>query len=229
MKALSKLGITLVSLLLLALPLLVTCDDDSDKEPLPLAEPREISTPVSQLDTELTNVLGRISNIQSLTCEATYVIPAIDTGYTEICVKGDKLMYELMPDVTVIQDYSAGLHYTCDHTKNIAYKTDLNDKNRIPIMPCELENAIVDFDLSTVDTEILNGQSCLLLEHSDDAWGYLKIWLSSDYGFPLQVIRKCSDNASINVSASLYDKFDINPELPNSLFELPVYFQVVEQ
>lgn len=228
MKTLSKSGIMLMSLLLLVLPLMVTCDDENDKESLHSVEPTEISIPVSQLDTELTDVLERISNIESLTCDATYIVPVMGGANTKICVKGDKLTYEQMPEMIVIQDYSAGLHYTCDHSKNIAYKTNLCDKNRIPIMPCELENTIVDCDLSTVDIEILNGQSCLLLENSDDAGICLKIWLSNDYGFPLQVARKCSDSMSTNVSISLYDEFDINPELPDSMFELPVYFQVVE-
>lgn len=225
MIALSKLGITLTALPLLTLPFLVTCDDNDDREQLPLTQPKELSTSVSQFDSEHTAILEKISNIRSLACEAIYFAPAIGAVNTEIYLKGNKLTYEQMPGVTIIHDYEAGSHYVCDDSKNIAYRSALEDENRIPIFPYELENAIKVCDFSTVGTEILNGKSCFLLEHIDDMGICCKIWLSGDNGTPLRVTK----SYSYNVVISLYDEFDINPELPDSLFELPAYFQVAER
>ncbi len=193
-------------------------------------EETEIPTSTTQLLGDLSSILEKARDIDSISYDTTSSNMGLPTTITKVWMKTKpvtKWKSETTSEgqtLTCIVDHEAQEAYMYVDWMNTASRLDITDYPESPIEDTNqaIEESIAAYESTAVYEEIYDGKECVVVEYSDEDVSS-KLWIWKEYGFPLKVETNTPHGKWIIENKNI-DFSDI----PDSIFELPPGVYMVE-
>lgn len=174
----------------------------------------------------LTDILGKVKGITSFKYDMVVAVPGQATTTQKIWFEGKKMRMEATLEgqkAVYLVDISKQQAYLYTPAQNMAMKIDFGQvQESAGESPEEQTGYIMNYNPTTVGSEVLDGKSCLVIEYTTGA-GEVKMWLWKKYGFPIKTETTTAKGTTV-VELKNIELVDI----PDSMFELPAGVQVME-
>ena len=174
----------------------------------------------------LTEILGKAKNIVSYRYDAVMTIPDQPVMTTSFWLKENKMRWEGSfegQSVVYLIDKDELVAYLYMPSQNMAMKMNYSEvQETVGESMLEQSGSIEKYNPINLGTEILNGKSCLVVEHAIEA-EKAKMWIWKEYGFPIRT--EITTPKGMIVTEIKNIKFG---DILDSVFELPAGVQIME-
>ncbi len=220
----------IVPILLLAVLALVGAgcgEKEAEKGVVSPGEEEKVEEEKVEEETEsLADVLAKAKGVVSYKYDAVITTPDQAPITVKFWLKGYKLRWEGSYEgqsVVFLMDQSTQIAYTYIPAQGIAMKMDFSKaKETAGETPTEQAESVMDYNPVTLDTEVLDGKTCLVVEYSSQT-GEVKMWIWTKYGLPIRIETTTAEGKAVAEIKNI----DFG-SIPDSMFELPAGVQPME-
>lgn len=174
----------------------------------------------------LADIFAKAVGITSFKYDMVATIPGEAVVTTKMWRKGKKMRIEGTQEgqeMIYLVDTDRQLAYMYFPSENTAMKIGLSQaQETVGESPTEQSGAVMGYNPTTVGTEVLDGKTCLVTEHTTET-GEVKMWIWTRYGLPI----KTETTTAKGISVMELKNIDFS-NIPDSMFELPAGVQITE-
>lgn len=174
----------------------------------------------------LTEILGKVTGITALKYDMVATAPGQAAETVKMWREGKKMRMEATmegQDMVYLVDAGKQLAYMYFPAENTAMKIGLGKAQETAgESPTEQSESVMEYNPTTVGSEVLDGKSCLVIEYTTET-EKVKMWIWKKHGLPIRTESTTSKGTSI-VELKNIEIGDI----PDSMFELPAGVQIME-
>ena len=174
----------------------------------------------------LTEIFGKAKEISSLKYDMVVTAPGETAETVKMWRKGNKMRMEGSfegESIIYLMDADNQLAYMYFSTENTAMKISLGEvQESVGESPTEQSESVMQYNPTTLGTEILDGKSCLVIKYTT-ATEEVKMWTWTKYGLPIRT-ESTTDDGTLIVELKNIDLSAI----PDSMFELPAGAQIMD-
>jgi len=212
----------LILLLILFSFIYIGCGFKEEAEDLQQVQTQEEAT-----EDSISDILDKGQQLSSMSYEYSLTAPDMDLS-GKVWISGNKVKSETTMDgqpVIMIFDGDDGVFYSYDPLQKQAFKF-IGEKSEQGMVdtPIDYSNEIDQVDLKVLDTVVLDGVRCKVIDAGTDEYGTTKMWVSIDYGIPVRIETTLPDGTQ-TVMKYKNLKFD---EVSADTFLLPSDVQVID-
>jgi len=189
--------------------------------PEPAPEPETPAEPTAEASLE--DIVGQISNIESVTFDMIVSNQEVDEVTTRVWLKGQhsKMQTDANGQVVInIVNEETQTIYMYMPDQNTAFRLAYDESLESPLE--KTQEALTQYQPQTIGTETIDGKVCLVVEYEVSGTS-TTVWLWQEYGFPIHAVT-VNDQGTTTID---YRNIDFSP-IPDSEFELPPGVQIID-